>query len=120
MEASAAKPPLAIRLASAGLIVLVFLTSLALAATPIGWLWLLSNLEISTNQWYFLAFLGCPTVIIGWGLLAVRLNGLYQRLTGTNTRVVLEASITAGVLIAAAAMTYLFFAGSGGTHLGPV
>ena len=119
MEASAAKPPLTIRLAAAGLIVLVFLTSLALAATPIGWLWLLSTMSLTTGEFYILALLGCPTVIIGWALLAIRLNVLYQGLTRTNTRVVLEASVTAGVVIAFALMTYWFFAGSGGTHLGP-
>jgi hypothetical protein len=119
MGARAAKPPLMIRLAALGLIVLVFLTSLALAATPIAWLWLLSNLSLSTGEFYALALLGCPTVIIGWALLAVRLNALYQELTRTNTRVVLEASVTAGVVIAFAAMTFWFFAGSGGTHLGP-
>jgi hypothetical protein len=119
MGARAARPPLLIRLAAMGLLLLVFLVSLTLAASPIAWLWLLSNLDLKTSEFYVLMFLGGPTVILAWGLLALQLNALYQQLTGTRTRVVLEASVTAGVLIAAAAVTYVFFLGSGGTHLGP-
>jgi hypothetical protein len=119
MGARAAKPPPLIRLAGLGLLALVFLFSFTLAATPIAWLWLLSNLDLKTSEFYVLTFLGGPTVILAWGLLALQLNAMYQQLTGTNSRVVLEASVTAGVLIAAAAVTYVFFLGSGGTHLGP-
>jgi hypothetical protein len=119
MGARAAKPALLIRLAAMGLLLLVFVVSLTLAATPIAWLWLLSNLDLKVSEFYVLVFLGGPVVILAWGLLALQLNALYQQLTGIRTRVVLEASVTAGVVIAAAAVTYVFFLGSGGTHLGP-
>jgi hypothetical protein len=119
MGARAAKPPLMIRLAGAGLLVLVSIISITLAAAPIAWLWLLSNLDLKASEFYVLMFLGGPVVVLGWGLLALQLNALYQQLMGIRTRVVLEASVTAGVVIAAAAVTYVFFAGSGGTHLGP-
>jgi hypothetical protein len=119
MGARAAKPPLIVRLAAMGLLMLVFVTSVTLAATPIAWLWLLSNLDLEAREFYVLTFLGGPAVILGWGLLALHLNTLYQQLTQTRTRVVLEAGVTTGVLIAAAAVTYVFFLGSGGTHLGP-
>jgi hypothetical protein len=119
MGARAARPPLVIRLAGLALIALIFITGLALAATPIGWLWLLSQLSLSVAEFYVLALLGIPTVILGWGLLALWLNALYQGLTRTDSRVVLEASVTAGVVIAAVAMTFWFFTGSGGTPLGP-
>jgi hypothetical protein len=119
MEARAAIPPLGIRLADVALIALIFIASLALVATPIGWLWLLSNLSVDPTEFHVLALLGCPSVIIGWGLLVLRLNGLHQRLARTDSRVVLEASVSLGVMIALAAMTFWFFAGSGGTHLGP-
>ena len=48
-----------------------------------------------------------------------RSNDLYQRAAGTNSRVVLESSITLAVLIAVAVITFLFLFGDSGTHLGP-
>jgi hypothetical protein len=109
----------AIRLAELALGVLVFACSLLLAATPLGFLWLLSSLDITAVEFYVAALFGCPMTLVLAGWLLLRVNDLYRRAAGTESRALLEASVTLSVLIAFAAITVWFFSGEGGTHLGP-
>jgi uncharacterized membrane protein len=109
----------AIRAAQFALATLVFISSFALTAAPLGALWLFSQLDLTPTEFYVSALLGCPIALAGAGWVLLRVNGLYQRAAGTNTRVVLESSITLAVLIALAVITFLFLTGDSGTHLGP-
>ena len=118
MDAGAAKP-IPLRAAELALAALVFLFSLAVAAAPVGSLWLLSRLDLTPVEFYVSALLGCPIALVGASWLLLRVNGLYQAVSGTRSRVVLESSITLAVLIAFAAISFWFFTGEGGTHLGP-
>ena len=107
------------RMAELALAVLVFVCSFALAATPLGSLWLLSQLDLTPLEFYVSALLGCPIVLVLAGWVLLRVNGLYQRAAGTDSRAVMEASITLAVLVACVAITVWFASGEGGTHLGP-
>jgi hypothetical protein len=90
------------RAAAALLGLLIFLGSLLLVATPIGWLWLLSQLGQTYLAVYFLALAGCPTAMIAWSVVLVRLNRLYARLSGRGegAEELLEASIALAVVLA--------------------
>ena len=118
MGASPAKP-IPLRAAELALATLVFLCSLAVAVVPLGSLWLLSRLDLTAGEFYISALLGCPLALIGAGWVLLRVNGLYQRATGTDSRTVMEASITLAVVLALAGITLWFLSGEGGTHLGP-
>jgi hypothetical protein len=82
---------------------LIFLASLVMVAIPFAWLWLLSNLSLAYVEIYFLALLGCPTLIVCWCWVLVRLNRIYYGLA-RDPRPVLEVSITLAVLIAVAGL----------------
>ncbi len=118
MDAGAAKP-IPLRAAELALAALVFLCSLALAAIPIGSLWLLSQLDLTALEFYISALLGCPITLICAGWLLLRVNGLYQAVSRTSSRVVMESSVTLAVLLAFVAIIVWFASGEGGTHLGP-
>jgi hypothetical protein len=108
------------RLAAALLGLLIFVGSLLLVGIPIAWLWLLSQLGQPYLVVYFLALVGCPMMMIVWGVTLVRLNRLYARISEDGEEAVhmLEVSVVITVLIGVAIMiAWLFLFPSGG---GPV
>ena len=107
------------RAAQLALAALVFVCSFAVTAAPLGALWLFSQLDLTPSEFYVSALLGCPIALAGAGWILLQVNDLYQRAARTNSRVVLESSITLAVLIALAVITFLFITGDSGTHLGP-
>jgi hypothetical protein len=119
LGAPAVKQPFALRLAGLALAALVVVCSFAVTTAPLGSLWLLSQLELTPGEFYIAALLGFPVALVGAGWVLLRVNGLYQRASDTDSRVVLESSITLAVVAAFAVITFLFLTGDSGTHLGP-
>ena len=119
MSARAAKQPITMRLAELALAGLVVICSFAVTITPLGSLWLFSNLDLTPGEFYVAALLGCPIALIGAGWALLRVNGLYQRAARTESRALIDASITLAVLTAFAVLTYWFATSNSGTHLGP-
>jgi hypothetical protein len=96
----------------------IVIGSLALVAIPIGWLWLLSQLGQPYMAVYFLALAGCPIMMVAWGLLLLRVNRLYARLSdaGDQTGEMLEIGIALSIVLAVgilAAWLFLFPHGGG-------
>jgi hypothetical protein len=128
------------RLAQAGLIIAMILGSLLLwAGLPLGWLWIGSQLQSSTQQTsmgpYVLALVGAVVSIIVVGKAVMKLNDLYARVSGSEGTVrlavpwqrsrddareggrevgVLDAIMVATVIAALIAFNiwFLFFSGS--------
>jgi hypothetical protein len=94
-----------------------------LVAIPLGWLWLLSQLGQPYLAVYFLALGGCPIMMVAWGLVLLRLNRIYGRLTdaGDQAGELLEVSIALSVVLALAILAaWLFlFPHGGGPVQGP-
>jgi hypothetical protein len=82
---------------------LIFAGSLILVAIPLATLWLLSRVSGDYLTIYLLALVGCPLALISWGMVLARLNRWLTGVRGAPATV-LEASITASVLIALAAL----------------
>jgi hypothetical protein len=120
---SATDAPTTHRLAAALLGVLILVGSLMLVAIPLGWLWLLSQLGQPYLAVYFLALGGCPIMMVAWGLVLLRLNRIYGRLTdaGDQAGELLEVSIALSVVLALAILAaWLFlFPHGGGPVQGP-
>jgi membrane protease YdiL (CAAX protease family) len=97
---------------------LLMLGSLLLVAIPVGWLWLLSQIDQPYMAVYFLALGGCPLMMVAWGMLLVRLNRTYVRLSGHDDRDgrILEVGVALSVLLAVlilAAWLFLYPHGGG-------
>jgi hypothetical protein len=120
---SATDAPTTHRLAAALLGVLILVGSLMLVAIPLGWLWLLSQLGQPYLAVYFLALGGCPIMMVAWGLVLLRLNRIYGRLTDASDHAgeLLEVSIALSVVLALAILAaWLFlFPHGGGPVQGP-
>ncbi|MBA2505836.1 MAG: hypothetical protein H0V29_07815 [Thermoleophilaceae bacterium] len=118
------------RAAASVLAVLIFLGSIFLwLGIPALWIWVLAQLSSDYPSVFVLAILGCPTTMALWGLVLVRLNGLYLRathgdavrertawlgsLSGERTRrrsrTLLDTSMTVSVVLAITAILVWFF-----------
>jgi hypothetical protein len=93
---------------------LIFGASLVLVGIPLAWLWLLSQLDLAYTEIYLLALLGCPAVVIGWGAVLLRLNGLYLEASEQRAGSVLDVSISVAVLIALATFAIWLVIGASG------
>jgi hypothetical protein len=109
-----------IRLAALLLGLLILAGSLLLVAIPLGWLWLLSQLGQPYLAIYFLSLAGCPVMMVAWGMVLVRLNRAYARVSedGQEAVQMLEVSLVISVVIAIGVLlAWLFLYPDGG---GPV
>jgi membrane protease YdiL (CAAX protease family) len=111
------------RIAAALLGLLIFVGSLLLVAIPLGWLWLLSQLGQPYMAVYFLALVGCPVMMIVWGVTLVRLNRLYARISDSGDEAIqmLEVSVAITVLIGVGILVawLVLFSSGGGPVEGP-
>ncbi|HKH22099.1 MAG TPA: hypothetical protein VKA88_00635 [Solirubrobacterales bacterium] len=112
-----------LRLTAALFGLLIFVGSLLLVAIPLGWLWVLSQLGQPYLAVYFLALVGCPVMMVAWGVVLVRLNRAYARLSEDGEEAVhmLEASLVISVVIAILALLawLLLYSEGGGPVQGP-
>jgi predicted signal transduction protein with EAL and GGDEF domain len=111
------------RLAAALLGLLILMGSLLLVAIPLGWLWLLSQLGQPYLAVYFLALVGCPVMMIAWGVALVRLNRIYARISADGEQAIqmLEVSVAISVIIAVLLLVawLLLYPHGGGPVEGP-
>ena len=91
------RPPATEPLLGAG----VAVGSLGIVAAPIGCLWVASRLGGANGL--ALAMLGAPAALVAWALVLARLNRSYMN-ASAHPRKVLEASVTAVVVVAVAAV----------------
>jgi hypothetical protein len=112
-----------IRPTAALLGLLILAGSLLLVAIPLGWLWLLSKLGQPYLAVYFLALGGCPVMMVAWGMVLVRLNRAYARVSedGEEAVQMLEVSLTLSVVIAVLVLLawLLLYPDGGGPVQGP-
>jgi hypothetical protein len=111
-----------LRPAAALLGLLILLGSLMLAAIPFGWLWMLSHLNQPYLAVYLLALVGCPVMMVAWGVALVRLNRTYLRVNEADDGgQLLEASIAISVMIGILILVawLVLFSHGGGPVEGP-
>jgi hypothetical protein len=112
-----------LRLTAALLGVLILAGSLLLVAIPLGWLWLLSQLGQPYLAVYFLALAGCPVMMVAWGMVLVRLNRAYARISDDGQEAVpmLEVSLVISVVIAVLVLLawLILYSEGGGPVEGP-
>jgi hypothetical protein len=121
MDGIVDKMPSVTRVGQLLLAALVFTGSLLLVAIPLGWLWLIAQLDQPYMTVYFLALVGCPTMTIAWAIVLLSLNRLYLRLAGGDSgNRLLEASISIAVALAVVMLVaWLLIAEGGGPVQGP-
>ena len=112
-----------LRLTAALLGLLILAGSLILVAIPLGWLWILSRLGQPYLAVYFLALAGCPVMMVAWGMVLVRLNRAYARVSedGDEAVQMLEVSLVISVVIAVLVLLawLLLYSEGGGPVQGP-
>jgi hypothetical protein len=111
-----------LRLTAAVLGLLILVGSLLLVGIPLGWLWFLSRLDQPYLAVYFLALVGCPVMMVAWGMVLVRLNRAYARVSedGGEAVQMLEVSLVISVVIAVLVLlAWLLLSEGGGPVEGP-
>jgi hypothetical protein len=112
-----------LRLTTALLGLLILAGSLILVTIPLGWLWILSRLGQPYLAVYFLALAGCPVMMVAWGMVLVRLNRAYARISedGDEAVQMLEVSLVISVVIAVLVLLawLLLYSEGGGPVEGP-
>ena len=101
---------------------LIFLGSLGLVGIPFGWLWLISQLNQPYTTIYLLALIGCPTMMIAWGMVLTWLDRSYRERSADRTAPpVLEATITLAVVLTVLLLAawLLLYGERGGPMQGP-
>ena len=117
---AAAGQSFVVRLAVPLLKVAIFAGSFVVVLMPLGYLWLISHLDLATGEFYVSALLGCPVAIVVSVWLLLKLNRGYVRLAD-EPRPILERSISFAVicLLLALAVWVAFLGGGSNPSLGP-